>query len=103
MIGMANREESGLRHEAYLSKKNRGFSVVRGKSLHLRCDQPHNIRHDTIDPDEGAIVDMILLDWTRMGRSYCLAGAVAQRDGFQIVRPLYFKYRESPVRNVGWS
>src|SRR5438105_15682798 len=46
---------------------------------------------------------MILLDWTRMGKSYCLAGAVIQDQQWRIVRPLLTKYREGPVRNVGWS
>jgi hypothetical protein len=45
---------------------------------------------------------MILLDWTRMGHVYCLAGAVAGNSGFRIVRPLPFNQR-SPTRNVGWS
>src|ERR1700737_176321 len=46
---------------------------------------------------------MILLDWTRMGRSYCLAGAMAQQGGYRIVRPLLAKNKNAPVRNVGWS
>jgi hypothetical protein len=46
---------------------------------------------------------MILLDWTRMGRSYCLAGAVAEGNSYRIVRPLPIRYRPSPIRNVGWS
>jgi hypothetical protein len=45
---------------------------------------------------------MILLDWTRMGRFYCLAGAVAE-DGFRIVRPLLSRCRDASARNVGWS
>jgi hypothetical protein len=48
-------------------------------------------------------VEMILLDWTRMGRSYCLAGALAQDGGYRTVRPLLARYRDAPVRNVGWS
>ena len=28
---------------------------------------------------------MILLDWTRMGRSYCLAGAVKQNEQRQFI------------------
>ena len=48
-------------------------------------------------------MEMVLCDWTRMGRSYCLAGAVAGRDGWTFVRPLLHKRSESPVRNVGWS
>lgn len=46
---------------------------------------------------------MILLDWTRMGRSYCLAGAVAEHGHYRVVRPLLVKHRDAPVRNVGWS
>jgi hypothetical protein len=46
---------------------------------------------------------MILLDWTRMGRTYCVAGAVVQDGKWRIVRPMLTKFREAPVRNVGWS
>jgi hypothetical protein len=46
---------------------------------------------------------MILLDWTRMGRSYCLAGAVVEADGVRVVRPLPARACRLPVRNVGWS
>jgi hypothetical protein len=48
-------------------------------------------------------VDLILLDWTRMGRTYCLAGAVAEGRGYRVVRPLLAKHRAAAVRNVGWS
>lgn len=48
-------------------------------------------------------MDFILLDWTRMGRSYCLAGVVPERGGFRVVRPLPVKFRAAPVRTVGWS
>jgi hypothetical protein len=48
-------------------------------------------------------MDMILLDWTRMGRNYCLAGAVLDHSGVRIVRPLSARHRNAPVRNVGWS
>lgn len=48
-------------------------------------------------------MDMILLDWTRMGRSYCLAGALVEAGGIRIVRPLLAKHHDAPVRNVGWS
>jgi len=48
-------------------------------------------------------VDMILLDWTRMGKLYCLAGAVAEKGAVRIVRPLLLKHHDAPVRNVGWS
>jgi hypothetical protein len=48
-------------------------------------------------------MEMILLDWTRMGKSYCLAGVVIDKDGSHVVRPLLAKNREAPVRNTGWS
>jgi hypothetical protein len=48
-------------------------------------------------------VEMILLDWTRMGRSYCLAGVVREAGRPRIVRPLPTKMQGLPVRNVGWS
>jgi hypothetical protein len=47
-------------------------------------------------------MDMVLLDWTRMGTFYCLAGAVAEGAGWKFVRPLLGKFRTAPVRNVGW-
>lgn len=46
---------------------------------------------------------MILLDWTRMGKTYCLAGVVIDDLDVRIVRPLLFKHRDTPVRKVGWS
>jgi hypothetical protein len=48
-------------------------------------------------------MDMILLDWTRMGRMYCLAGVVIEGGFIRTVRPLLSKFRDAPVRNVGWS
>jgi hypothetical protein len=48
-------------------------------------------------------MDFILLDWTRMGRSYCLAGAVFDQGRWRVLRPLLAKSRGAPVRNVGWS
>jgi hypothetical protein len=48
------------------------------------------------------MMDMILLDWTRMGKSFCLAGGVAEDDRFRVVRPLLASDRHAPVRNVGW-
>lgn len=48
-------------------------------------------------------MEMILLDWTRMGTSYCLAGAVADGGRWRMVRPLNARFRGGPVRNVGWS
>ena len=46
---------------------------------------------------------MILLDWTRMGKSFCLAGGVVGKDGLRIIRPLWAHHSNLPVRNVGWS
>ncbi len=48
-------------------------------------------------------MDMILLDWTRMGKTYCLAGVVVEGQFVRTVRPLLARYRDAPVRNVGWS
>jgi hypothetical protein len=48
-------------------------------------------------------VDFVLVDWTRMGRVYCLAGAIYQAGGWRIVRPLPARQRGGPVRNAGWS
>jgi hypothetical protein len=48
-------------------------------------------------------VDFILLDWTRMGRVYCLAGAIYQAGQYRIVRPLPARARDNPVPNQGWS
>lgn len=45
---------------------------------------------------------MILLDWTRMGINCCLAGAVADKGGWRIVRPLQARSRQERVRNFGW-
>jgi hypothetical protein len=47
-------------------------------------------------------MDMVLLDWTRMGNTFCLAGVVRQGDEFRVVRPLPYSGRKAPVRNVGW-
>lgn len=47
------------------------------------------------------MLEMILLDWTRMGGTYCLAGAVPPQ-GYRIVRPLPVKNRPLPVRKFGW-
>jgi hypothetical protein len=52
---------------------------------------------------EGRPVEFILLDWTRMGRQYCLAGAVVQAGQYRIVRPLPARSKDSPFPNQGWS
>ena len=46
---------------------------------------------------------MVLLDWTRMGKLYCLAGVVRQNGELRVVRPLPATQRTAPVRNIGWS
>lgn len=46
---------------------------------------------------------MVLLDWTRMGKQYCLAGVVQHNGQFRVVRPLPDAQRTAAVRNVGWS
>lgn len=48
-------------------------------------------------------MEITLLDWTRMGRVYCLAGAIVQAGGYRIVRPLPARGRNNPVPNQGWS
>jgi hypothetical protein len=48
-------------------------------------------------------MDMILLDWTRMGRTYCVTGAVHVNGLLRILRPLPRSQRDAPVRNTGWS
>jgi hypothetical protein len=45
---------------------------------------------------------MVLLDWTRMGKVYCLAGVVPDGGGLRVVRPLPQHSHNAPVRNVGW-
>jgi hypothetical protein len=46
---------------------------------------------------------MILLDWTRMGKNYCLAGVVVQDGRYRVVRPLVARHRQASVRVAGWS
>ncbi len=48
-------------------------------------------------------MDMILLDWTRMGPCYCVAGAVLEQGRWWIVRPLLCKRGRFPPRGAGWS
>jgi hypothetical protein len=47
-------------------------------------------------------MDMILVDWTRMGKTYCLAGVVREGGLYRVVRPLLKQDAGAPVRNVGW-
>jgi hypothetical protein len=46
---------------------------------------------------------LILLDWTRMGKTYCLAGVVLDDLDVRIVRPLPARNRSDDVRKWGWS
>ncbi len=48
-------------------------------------------------------MEMILIDWTRMGSTYCVAGAIVQGGVRRVVRPLWVRHRNAPVRNTGWS
>src|SRR5438309_9995178 len=48
-------------------------------------------------------MDLILLDWTRMGKTYCLAGVVRQDGLYRVVRPMPRSNHPLPVRNIGWS
>ncbi len=48
-------------------------------------------------------MDMVLLDWTRMGRVYCLAGVIYQGGDYRVVRPLHVRGRTAAERNTGWS
>jgi hypothetical protein len=45
---------------------------------------------------------MVVLDWTRMGKVFCLAGLVQHGDEWRVVRPLPCYARSAAVRNVGW-
>jgi hypothetical protein len=47
-------------------------------------------------------MEMVVLDWTRMGQVYCLAGVVRHDEGLRVVRPLPTYARKATVRNVGW-
>ena len=44
---------------------------------------------------------LILLDWTRMGKTYCLAGVVLDDLDVRIVRPLPARNRSDDVRKWG--
>jgi hypothetical protein len=46
---------------------------------------------------------MLLLDWTRMGKLYCLAGAIYENGQYRINRPLAAKSHADADRKVGWS
>lgn len=48
-------------------------------------------------------MEFVLLDWTRMGRVYCLAGAVFQAGQYRIVRPLPSRFKDGDAMKLGWS
>jgi hypothetical protein len=48
-------------------------------------------------------VDLIVLDWTRMGKVYCLAGVVEQDGQYRVVRPLHVRRHSEDNRMAGWS
>jgi hypothetical protein len=49
-------------------------------------------------------VDIVLLDWTRMGQSYCLGAAALERGTWRVVRPLMLRRKDQGPRNgAGWS
>ena len=47
-------------------------------------------------------MDIVLLDWTRMGRYYCLAGVIVQAGEYRIVRPLPALDRHKCAPINGW-
>lgn len=48
-------------------------------------------------------MDLILLDWTRMAHTYCLAGVIVHDGQYRVVRPLPARQQHGVVANVGWS
>ena len=48
-------------------------------------------------------MDLIVLDWTRMGKVYCLAGVIDQGGQYRVVRPLHVRGKTEAERNTGWS
>src|SRR6267378_2144519 len=71
--------------------------------LLFHCLPFHNRPHRGRVQMRVSVMEMVLLDWTRMGRSFCVAGALFQDTHYRLVRPLLAKNRQAPVRNVGWS
>jgi hypothetical protein len=47
-------------------------------------------------------VDLILLDWTRMGKCFCLAGVVVDGPRLYVVRPLPVAQRGVAAQFLGW-
>jgi hypothetical protein len=48
------------------------------------------------------MAEMVLLDWTRMGKTYCLAGVVTHKGQMRVVRPILATHREHTDRKIGW-
>lgn len=48
-------------------------------------------------------MDLILLDWTRMGKCFCLAGVVVDGPRLYVVRPLPVSQRGVASHHLGWS
>jgi hypothetical protein len=46
---------------------------------------------------------MTLLDWTRMGHAWCLAGIIRQQGQYRVVRPRLASERGAPIANIGWT
>jgi hypothetical protein len=50
----------------------------------------------------GPNMEMVVVDWTRMGKTFCIAGVTPAEGGLRVVRPLPTFGRNAPVRNIGW-
>ena len=48
-------------------------------------------------------MEMILVDWTRMGRTYCIAGLVSEGQGWRTVRPMPVASRGGSSRPRLWG
>src|SRR5437867_2240132 len=62
----------------------------------------HTRKHSTRCGRGHHMLEMILVDWTRMGKGFCLAGQVVQQNQPRIVRPLLAKNRGTGERKLGW-
>src|SRR5438034_10506500 len=99
------------------------IGVVRSRPLravafryHLLFHPPpfHNRPHRGRVQMRVSVMEMVLLDWTRMGRSFCVAGAAFPDTHYRLVRPLWANTGQAPVgrvrstasrleRPVGWD
>src|SRR5690242_19855263 len=50
----------------------------------------------------GFAVEWILLDWTRMGKCFCLTGVVVDGARLYVVRPLHVSQRGGASQHLGW-